>query len=119
MRDKSKRKGGRPRLSRAEKRQYVKVVKMNTKEFYMLKSKADIAGMTMTEYLRACIDSTNVIQRIRPEEMDYIRKLIGMSTNLNQLAKQANTFGYNSDGKKYSELSGKIAEIITMISNDR
>lgn len=114
----NKSKGGRPRLDLTVRRRYRVVVKMNTKEYYTLRSKAKEAGMRMQEYLRRCVFSSTIVGRISLFENDFVRQLSGMATNLNQLAKDANTYGYVKDADSYSHMSENIITIINKIRDD-
>ena len=49
---------------------------------------------TKSEVIRALIEQGSVRERITRDHLHIIRQLIGESTNLNQLAKQANTYGF-------------------------
>ncbi len=52
-------KGGRPTKKLGEKRRYIISVKLNTKEHISLKTKASLAGISRSEYIRKCLsDST-------------------------------------------------------------
>ena len=89
-------KGGRPVKSAAEKLKYRITVKMATEDYYLLKSKAKSVGISPSEFIRGCIRSGEVRERLTKEHCDHIRKLCGMANNLNQLARKANAEGYTS-----------------------
>lgn len=110
-------KGGRPRLNVSDKKRYQVVIKMNTKDYYTLKSKSNEAGVKIPEFLRSCIHNSKIATRIGLEELKDIRLLSGMANNLNQLAHRANQLGYFDDMKKYSEISDNIVVIINKIRN--
>lgn len=112
-----KNKGGRPRLSIADKKRYRVIVKMDTKDFYTLKYKSKEAGVKMPEYMRLCIHNSIISARISLEELACIRQLSGMANNLNQLTHRANELGYFDEVKKYSEMSNNIIAIINKIQN--
>lgn len=116
MEQTKKSKGGRPKLPFSQKRQYHKTVKMNTKEYYTLMSKAKAAGMSMPKYLRECCMSSTIVARINKEETDIMRKLCGMANNLNQLAHTANISGYRGESGRYAGISEKIIDIINKIT---
>ena len=115
MKDK---KGGRPKLSPAEKLKYRIAVNLCTKDFYALKAKATEAGMTYTELARLAITDCQIRQRLTPEQMDCIRKLSGMGNNLNQIAKRANIEGYSSTRTEYLYLADKIDNVISQMEDD-
>ena len=89
-------KGGRPVKGAAEKLKYRVTVKMATEDYYLLKSKAKSAGVSVSEFIRGCITGGGVKERLSKEHGDLIRKLCGMANNLNQLARKANAEGYAS-----------------------
>ena len=89
-------KGGRPIKGIAEKLKYRITVKMATEDYYLLKSKAKLAGVSASEFVRGCITEGGVKERLSKEHGDLIRKLCGMANNLNQLARKANAEGYVS-----------------------
>lgn len=89
-------KGGRPIKGATEKLKYRVTVKMATEDYYLLKSKAKSAGVSVSEFIRGCIIEGGVKERLSKEHGDFIRKLCGMANNLNQLARKANAEGYAS-----------------------
>lgn len=89
-------KGGRPVKGAAEKLKYRITVKMATEDYYLLKSKAKSAGVSVSEFIRGCITEGGVKERLTKEHCNDIRKLCGMANNLNQLARKANAEGYAS-----------------------
>jgi hypothetical protein len=115
MKDK---KGGRPKLSPAEKLKYRIAVNLCTKDFYTLKAKATQAGMTCTELARQAITGCQIRQRLTPEQMDCIRKLSGMGNNLNQIARKANAEGYTNARSEYLYLADKIDNALTLLEDD-
>jgi hypothetical protein len=115
MKDK---KGGRPRLSPAEKLKYRVAVKLCTQDFYNLKAKAKASGMTYTELARMAITGCRIRQRLTPEQMDCIRKLSGMGNNLNQIARRANAEGYANARSEYLYLVDKIDNVLNQIEDD-
>ncbi|KAA6339095.1 hypothetical protein EZS27_012956 [termite gut metagenome] len=64
MKDK---KGGRPKLSPAEKLKYWIPVRLCTDDFYNLQVKAKAVGMTKTELARKAIIGCQIHQRLTPE----------------------------------------------------
>jgi hypothetical protein len=111
-------KGGRPKLSPAEKLKYRIAVNLCTKDFYTLKAKATQAGMTCTELARQAIIGCQILQRLTPEQMDCIRKLSGVGNNLNQITRKANAEGYTNVRSEYLYLADKIDNVINQMEND-
>lgn len=73
------------------------------------------AGVTLGEYIRNTAINGNITARLTPEDVKLIRSLSGMANNLNQLAKNANTFGYAAVSESLSELADEIDKIIKLI----
>ena len=91
---------------------------MATEEFYTLKAKAQDAGINRCEFIRQCISSGVIQQRITPDLMKYIRQLCGMANNLNQLARTANATGYFDVHQRCLEMNERLGKIINRIDND-
>lgn len=108
-------KGGRPTKGAAEKKKYRITVKLNTQDYYTLKSKAKSAGISMSEFVRKVLDKGNVIERLTVEQADFIRKLCGMANNLNQLAHRANAEGFHAVAPFHKNIIIKIDEILNLI----
>lgn len=86
-------KGGRPSKKLSEKRRYSVLLKLNTLEYFTLKSKASSAGINKNEFLRKLISDSEVRARITVEQMREIRQLVGMANNINQIARHLNARG--------------------------
>ena len=112
------RKGGRPAKKLGEKRKYTVSVKLDTREYLSLKTKAGTAGISRSEYIRQSISGSTIRPRMTPELNDHIRKLSGMGNNLNQIARRANTEGYANARGEYLRLAVKIDDLIETLRND-
>ena len=108
-------KGGRPLKATAQRKGYRVNVKMATEEYYTLKALVIDAGINMSEYVRQCVKSSTVKQRLTPEIHDHIRKLCGMANNLNQIARKANAQGYTNARSEYLHLANEIDKLINLI----
>ena len=53
------------------------------------------------------------------ENLDIIRKLIGESTNLNQLAKRANAYGFYRVADECRTVTQQISQLIKQLKDDR
>ena len=111
-------KGGRPKLSAAEKLKYRIAVNLCTKDYYVLKAKATRTGMTCTELARQAINGCLIRQRLTTEQMDCIRKISGMGNNLNQIARKANAEGYTNARTEYLYLADKIDAVLKGVFNN-
>lgn len=109
---------GRPAKKPSEKMGYKITVKMATEEYYSLKAKAGLAGINRSEFIRLCIRSSVVKQRLSPELMKHIRQLSGMANNINQIARTANAAGYNEIHNHYLFMSERLDKVIKRIEDD-
>jgi hypothetical protein len=98
---KNQNRNGRPTKNAADKKGYKVSLKMATAEYYSLKSKARLAGMTLSEYTRIAIRKSEVRQRLSPEQLGYVRQLSGMANNINQSARRANAAGYSQASREW------------------
>ena len=108
-------KGGRPTKSLIEKRTYRVNLKMNTEEYYTLKTRASEAGVSPCDFIRVVILKAEIRQRLSPEWMEHIRKLSGMANNLNQIAHKANAAGYPDARMEYLYLADKIDHLLNQL----
>lgn len=110
--------GGRPTKKLGEKRTYMVNLKLDTAEYYSLKTKVKSAGISRSDFIRQCIAGSSIRPRLTPALNDYIRKLSGMGNNLNQIARKANAEGYINARSEYLYLADKIDNVIEMIEDD-
>lgn len=85
--------GGRPKKELAEVLKYKVHARLAASEYYRLKSLASQSGLSQSDLMRQLISQGKVVPRFTIEQVDYIRKLIGMANNLNQLAHEAHIHG--------------------------
>jgi len=109
-------KNGRPTKSASEKKGYKVSLKMATEEYYSLKSKARLAGITLSEYVRSVIKNSEVKQRLLPEHLGYIRQLSGMANNINQIARKANAAGYAETHRENRDMIDQLDNIVKQIT---
>ena len=74
------------------------------------------SGETKSGVIRSLIEKGYVKERISPDMMSAVRKLIGMATNLNQAAHQANAAGYRSAAADLTALAREIRSILNSIT---
>jgi hypothetical protein len=112
-------KNGRPKKETAEKKGYKISLKMATEEYYSLKAKARLAGITRSEYIRRCILSSEVKQRLSSEHLGYIRQLSGMANNVNQIARKANATGFMEAHRECMAMVTDLDTVIKQIEDGR
>ena len=108
-------KGGRPAKSLAEKRRYRLSLKLNTNEYFGLKSKAKSAGKNRCDFLREFILTGEVRQRFTPEQNNVLSQISGESNNLNPLVKLAHTQGVWYIEIKAKDLMAELDELLKRI----
>ena len=80
-----KRKRGRP--VKSVKKEVRACVRFTHPEYFILIEKAAEAGVTPSSFLRQLAIHTQVKARLTEEQRQWVRKLIGMENNINQIAK--------------------------------
>lgn len=115
MKNKEKKKGGRPPKGATEKLKYRITLKMATADYFALLTQARNAGVSASEYLRGCFRNGYVKERLTAEHSDYVRKLCGMANNLNQLAHKANAGDFYEAKYECRLLVARIEELLNRI----
>jgi predicted DNA binding CopG/RHH family protein len=113
---KNQNRNGRPVKNAAEKKGYKVSLKMATEEYYLLKSKARLAGISLSEYIRSVVKKSEVRQRLSPEHLGHIRQLSGMANNINQIARKANAAGYAEAVREWGNRMVILDNILKMIT---
>ena len=102
-------KGGRPRLLNTEKKKYkLPPVRLGTVDYVTVKNRSKQAGLTLTEYQRQMVLHGQIVERMTAEQLELYRQLAGMGNNMNQLAHQANKYGYYKDAEMYHGLERSV-----------
>ncbi len=71
-------------------------VRFTKSEYFIVKHKAEKAGLKISAYIRQMAINGRVMQRLNEEERQFVRQLVGFSNNLNQLTKKAHQAGIDS-----------------------
>ena len=117
--NKTIKKGGRPRLLNTEKKKYkLPPVRLGTVDYVTVKNRSKQAGLTLTEYQRQMVLHGQIVERMTAEQMELYRQLAGMGNNMNQLAHQANKYGYYKDAEMYHENVIQVNNLIKKILYD-
>jgi hypothetical protein len=66
-------------------------VRFSKKEHFVIRHKAAKAGMKVSAYVRQIAINGAVTTRLSEEEGHFVRQLIGMSNNINQLPKNSHS----------------------------
>ena len=86
-----KREAGRP--AKIIKKEIRAAVRFSKTEYFIVRQKAAKAGMKVSAYIRQIAINGAVSARFSEEERHFVRQLIGMSNNINQLTKNSHTEG--------------------------
>ena len=103
--------GGRPKKTVTK--DIIKGIRFSTVEYYVVKQKAARSGMGVTLYIRQMAMQGKVNSRLNEEERQFVRQLIGMANNLNQLTKKGHQEGFITAVlmfEKYKNLMGELLE---------
>ena len=84
-------------------------------EYMRLGALSRKSGKNKSEIIRDLLINGSVRERINKEHVGIIRQLVGEATNLNQLARKANTFGFVAVADELEKLKIKIGKIIKHI----
>lgn len=94
-------------------------LRLTEQENYWLKALARQSGRTQSEVVRSLIKNGHVKERINRNTLIMLRNLMGEATNLNQLARQANAYGFGMVADDCRNLAARISLIVKQIKDDR
>lgn len=115
---KDKPKGGRPKKGISQRKSRMVSVRFSEPEYYAVERRASLTGLTVSAYSHAAILDSKIVEPVKKEEMDLLRKLSGEANNLNQLARQANSFQMPYLENDIRNILNLFTEIIEKLSND-
>lgn len=79
------------------KRTIKKQIWINQDEENLLKLKSKKSGLNESEFLRSCIKGYKIKEQPTKEIREFTREIIGISNNINQIARAVNTVRYIRD----------------------
>jgi hypothetical protein len=107
-----KKKTGRPK--KAVKKEVRACVRFTQAEYAIVMQKAIQAGLKAAPYLRLAANQSPLRIRLSEEQMQILRKLVGMSNNVNQIAKICHQEGYLKAFAKFEEIRRDLDAILKM-----
>ena len=104
-----KHKGGRPRkpVNRT-----VTSLRLTKVELYVVKSKAAKVGLPVTAYIRQMAINGKLTSRLNEEERQFVRELVGIANNLNQLTKKGHQEGLLSAVLMFEKYRNMIDDLL-------
>ena len=106
---------GRPR--KEVKKNIVTGTRFSKIEHYVVRQKAIKSGLKPSEYIRQMAITGQVKARMSEEERHFVRQLIGMANNLNQLTKQAHQQGLLTALMHFEDYRNEIDGLLKSLRN--
>ena len=113
----TKHSGGRPK--QPVKRETVTGVRFSKVEYFLVKRKAEKAGLGITVYIREMALNGQAIERMSEEDRQIVRQFVGISNNLNQLTKKAHQEGLLTAVMLFEKYRNKFDEFLEKMQNDK
>ena len=107
---KKKKKPGRP--SQDVKKEIRACVRYGKEEYFIINHKASKAGLNASAYIRQITVNGYVKIRLTDEERQYVRQLIGMANNINQIAKTCHDEGLLRAMEYFETYRNQLDEIL-------
>jgi hypothetical protein len=111
-------KGGRPKKGISGRKSRMVSIRFSEPEYYAVKRRASLTGLTVSAYSHAAILDGKIVEPVKKEEMDLLRKLSGEANNLNQLAHRANSFQIPYLENEIRNTLNLFTNIIEKLSDD-
>lgn len=93
-------------------------IRFNKTEYFIIRQKAEKAGLKVAAYVRKAAIEGAVTNRLNDEERHFVRQLIGMSNNLNQLAKNSNTEGMLKTMYYFESFRNEVDALLKKLNHD-
>ncbi len=117
VQQKKKGKGGRP--IKPVKKDVRTGVRFTKSEYFLVKGMALKAGMRYTGYIRHMALFGAVVPRLNDEERAWLKLLIGMANNINQISKQAHKDGIPSAMLAFESYRQQLDNVINWLKRDK
>ena len=102
--------GGRPK--KPVKRDIVKGIRFTKSEFFVVKQKAAKAGIGISSFIRQMAINAKIKPLLDEEERQFVRQLIGIANNLNQLTKKGHQEGFLTAVLMFEKYKKTIDELL-------
>jgi hypothetical protein len=116
--EKDKRKvGGRPKKS--VKKEIRACIRFTRLEYFVIRQKANKAGVNASSYIREIAIKGQIHPRLNEEERHFVRDLVGMSNNINQLAKKAHHEGLLKAMLFFETYRNQLDALLKKVKDDK
>lgn len=109
--------GGRPK--KPVKKETVTGVRFSKVEYFLVKHKAEKAGLGITVYIRQMALTGQVISKMSEEDRQSVRQFVGVSNNLNQLTKMAHQQGLLTAILLFEKYRNQFDEFLQKMRDDK
>lgn len=101
-----------------QKKMHVVSTRLDDGQYQQVMENCRKSGRKFSEFWRRALLSIVVKAIATPEDMGILRKIAGMSRNLNQLAKRANEGGFKLVKWEVEDLAAKLTTLYHQLSYD-
>lgn len=108
---------GRPK--KIVRRELTSGIRLTKSEAFIIREKAQKAGLPYTNYIRKMAIYGEVKARFTEEERQFVRALIGISNNLNQLVKLGHQEGLLNATLHFQNYRDQIDELLNRLRNGK
>jgi hypothetical protein len=112
-----KKKAGRP--AKIIKREIRASIRFTKSEYFIIREKASKAGINVSAYIRQVTINGLVKSRLTDEDRVYVRKLVGMANNLNQVAKCCHVEGVLKAILYFENYRNEIDWVLKKLRSDK
>lgn len=117
MNRETKNKGGRPKVNPADKKSIAITIRLTPVECARIRARLKAANFTsMTEFIIYSALNTLIVQHFLRSGVEFVKDIAKMGNNLNQIARQANIFGFPAVADAAEDLISQIQEVVQAIS---
>ena len=113
----TKHSGGRPK--KPVKKETVTGVRFSKVEYFLVKHKAEKAGLGITVYIRQMALTGQVISRMIEEDRQSVRQFVGVSNNLDQLTKMAHQQGLLTAVLLFEKYRNEFDDFLQKMRDDK
>ena len=116
MKQEIKNKGGRPKVNPADKKSIAITIRLTPVEYARIRARVNAANFSsVTEFITYSALNNLIVQHFLRSDVEFVKNIAKMGNNLNQIARQANTFGFPAVAEAATVLIAQIQEVVQEI----